>query len=146
MVQTLVVGWLALVLSLPWPGWGAGVELANTPAAIAYKTFADAFIHGRMAEARAMAGSDRVRQIIQRKAAANAAAGGARPIVETLFMIIDERPLADGQVKVHGAQVIQFREPEDDPPAFHRQFITLRQEQGRWLVQEFMDEEEECCK
>ncbi|MBF0610631.1 MAG: hypothetical protein G8345_15320 [Magnetococcales bacterium] len=137
----LVVVWLL------WPCmiWAEPADMESQEVKV-YKTFADHFIQGRLDAARALAGSETLHTILNRKEKALAKAGGPRAIDETIFMIIDQRKLAGGATKIHGMQIIQYQEPANDPPVFHRQFVTVRQQEGGWRVEEFMDEEEECCK
>ncbi len=135
---------LLFFLTAPAPVWSAEMESA---ALITYKRFANAFIRGQLTAARRLA-DDQAREVIDRKEALVRAGEKIRPVMEPMFMIVEEKPDADDRkVFIHAVQVVQPQTDEGafEPPALHRQFVTLEKRGKEWRVVSFRDDLEKCC-
>ncbi|MBF0358509.1 MAG: hypothetical protein HQL70_07860 [Magnetococcales bacterium] len=114
----------------------------------AYKKFANAFIYGRLDEARSMAEGD-VLGVIALKEVLLRKAKKIEPIQEPLFLIVSETPTKKGaEVLIHAVQVVQgdSKETMFQPPSLHRQFVTMLRTKSGWKVVSFKDDQEKCCQ
>jgi hypothetical protein len=142
MLAVMIVSTLCPALVYAESGNGDSVVVT------AYKKFANAFIRGRLDEARSMAKGDAL-AVVALKEVVLREANKIEPIQEPLFMIVSETPTKNGaEVLIHAVQVVQgdSKETMFQPPSLHRQFVTMLSTKSGWKVVSFNDDQEKCCQ
>ena len=131
-----------LLLCIP-----ATAQETESAALATYKRYANAFMRGQFDLARRLA-ADQARAVVERKEALVRGGEAIVPITEPLFLIVSETPSADGrQVAIHAVQVVQPATAPGafEPPALHRQHVTMTRSGETWKVVSFRDDLEKCC-